>query len=260
MIDDSTIKALERIGLSEGEAKLYIELLQLGPSSIAKIARTMRTSRQAIYLNIPRLLGIGLIKHIKYGQRMLYQTLPPSQLLMLADNNRSKLEQLMPMLTNMQANVAAVPLISVYDSPLSMREWYKRFLAKSQRNDEFLIYSTGNVDNWYQLDESFYKKYLEESKAKGVKFKILLPESDNSNKHQAQIGWSVDEYRYLPETLGRNVEQWIWQDEVCYLLLQGNSTNMIVLKSQPLAKFCIQQFNLAWLGTEITKNENIRQK
>jgi len=246
MTNDSIIKNLERLGLSESEAKLYLQLLQLGPSSIANIARALRTSRQAIYLSIPRLLGIGLVKHVKYGRRMLYQTLPPGQLLMLADSNRAKLEALMPTLTNLQANVSTVPQISVYDSPLSMREWYKRFLEHAKMGDEFLIFSTGDISNWYQLDSLFYDRYLKESKDKGVKFKILLPDLPESAKHRAEIGWSVEEYRYSADHLSSNVEQWVWQDEVCYLSLQGYSTNMIVLKSKPLANFCRNQFYCLW--------------
>ncbi len=242
----SLYETLSRLGINRSQAKLYLAFLTAGSATIAQLARELNTSRQAIYLLLPPLLDRGLIKEIHQGKRSLYQALPPSQLLALVDDLRTRLDEAIPLLTNLQTVPSEVPLVTIYDSPLAMREWYRHFLEKAAPGDEFLLYDSGNIENWYKLDPEFYKSYMEQQVKKQIKLLCLLPAHKKSSEFISEVGWSITEYRYTTERLSTNVEQWIWRDEVCYQTIQGNATNMIVLKSKPLAEFSKRQFMEIW--------------
>jgi predicted transcriptional regulator len=244
-------ETLGNLGLSRSQTGLYLEFLKNGSSTIAETARNLNTSRQAIYLLLPALLDRGLIKEIKQGKRSLYQALPPSQLFGLLEDLKNRLDTVVPALTNIQSIPADVPLVTVYDTPLAMREWYRHYMAEVQEGDEFLLYDSGSVDTWYNQDPEFYKGYMEKQIEKRIKLLCLLPQNKITEEFLNQVGWSITEYRHTTQSFAKRVEQWIWRDEVCYQTVQGNATNMIVVKSQELADFAKKQFYEIWNASTI---------
>lgn len=237
---------LGRLGISRSQTRLYLEFLTEGASNVAQVARALNTSRQAIYLLLPELLDRGLVIETKHAKRTLYQALPPSQLFNLVDDLNSRLKDIVPNLTNIQTVPSEVPLVTIYDSPLAMREWYRHFLEHAEEGDEFLLYDSGNIDNWYKLDPEFYKNYMEQQVKRKIKLLCLLPKNVKTTEFIKTVGWSISEYRHTSEPFAARVEQWIWRDEVCYQTIQGNATNLIVLKSKGLADFARKQFMEIW--------------
>jgi predicted transcriptional regulator len=239
-------ETLNRLGISRSQSKLYLEFLKTGPANVAQMARALNTSRQAIYLLLPELLDRGLVKELKQAKRTLYQALPPSQLYALIEDLKARLDAVVPTLTNLQSNPIEVPLVTIYDSPLSMRDWYRHFLASVKEGEEFFLYDSGTIENWYKLDPEFYKNYMEQQVKKGIKLLCLLPANKKTDEFIREVGWSISEYRHTTQPLSTKVEQWIWRDEVCYQTIQGNATNLIVIKSKELAEFARKQFMEIW--------------
>jgi len=239
-------ETLNRLGISRSQSRLYLEFLKAGASNVAQMARFLNTSRQAIYVLLPELLNRGLVKEVKHAKRSLYQALPPSQLFALVEDLKARLDAVVPTLTNLQSVPSEVPLITIYDTPLSMREWYRHFLEVAEEGDEFLLYDSGNIDNWYKLDSEFYRNYMEQQIKRKIHLLCLLPENKKTAEFIKEVGWSITEYRYTKRPFAVRVEQWIWRDEVCYQTIQGNATNLIVVKSKDLADFSRRQFYEIW--------------
>ena len=239
-------ETLSYLGMNRSQTALYLEFLKAGSSTIAQTARTLNTSRQAVYLLLPALLDRGLVKEIKQGKRSLYQALPPSQLFTLIEDLKNRLDSVVPELTNIQSLPTEVPLVTIYDTPLAMRDWYRHFLEVAEPGDEFFLYDSGHIENWFKLDPEFYKNYMEQQVKKGIHLLCLLPEAKETNRFIQEVGWSISEYRHTSQPFSGKVEQWIWRDEVCYQTLQGNATNLIVVKSKELAEFSKKQFMEIW--------------
>ena len=239
-------ETLNRLGISRSQSKLYLEFLKTGPANVAQMARALNTSRQAIYLLLPELLDRGLVKELKHAKRTLYQALPPSQLYALIEDLKARLDAVVPALTNIQTLPSEVPLVTIYDTPLAMRDWYRHFLEVAAEGDEFLLYDSGSIENWYKLDPEFYANYMKQQVKRGIHLLCLLPASKDVDKFMGEVGWSISEFRHTSRPLSTNVEQWIWRDEVCYQTIQGNSTNLIVVKSKELAEFSRKQFMEIW--------------
>ena len=240
------IHTLSQIGLTTSEARLYLLLLELGPVSIAALAKQLETSRQAVYVTVPSLIEHGLIKQVQYGKRALYQAMSPGQLKVLAQETSDQVERLIPELAKVQSGQSSLPLVTVYENPLSMREWYELLLKSAKKGDELLICSTGDIGNWYSLDQRYYQKFLERVKTKGIKQRVLLPHTEESGIHLLNLGWSVEEYRYTPKNLSTKVEQYVWHDQVCYLSMGGVATSLISLQSTSLAEYSRNLFESIW--------------
>jgi predicted transcriptional regulator len=243
-------ETLSSLRISRSQTGLYLEFIKSGSSTVAQASRALNTSRQAIYLLLPALIDRGLIKEVKQGKRTLYQALPPSQLFILVDDLKARLDEVVPTLTNLLTVPSEVPLVTIYDTPLAMREWYRHFMDKVQDGDEFLLYDSGDITNWFKLDPDFYRSYMEKQLEKHVKLLCLLPKNKEAADFINEAGWSISEHRYTSRPMSEKVEQWIWRDEVCYQTIQGNATNLIVLKSAALADFSREQFMEIWVRAE----------
>jgi sugar-specific transcriptional regulator TrmB len=228
-------KLLEQIGLTNSEARLYIESLKLGPSSAIHLGQKLNLTRQMVYTLLPALIEKGLIKQVEISGKRLFQAMGPEVLKDRTAKISKEIESIIPLLKTRQAENNAIPLITVYENPIAMREWYRLFMKQAKKGDELLVWSTGKVSYWYELDPDFYKKYLDISSDKGVKTFVILPDDEEASKHQKEIARKNTQYKLCSHRWNDYGEKWVWRDQVCYLSIHENATNMIVIESKTLA-------------------------
>ena len=239
-------KTLEQIGLSRSEARIYLATLTLGPSTVIQIGQKSELTRQMVYTLLPALTGKGLIKEITINNKTLYQALPPERLKDEVENIAKKIDGLIPLLKSKQAENSAVPMITVYENPLAMREWYKNYMSEAKKGDELLIWSQGKIQNWYSMDQDFYDRYLSFSEKTGIKTYVLLPDTHEAVKYQKTVGKKVTKHKLVRGWEDRSSDKWVWRDQVCYLTIRENATNMIVLQSKSLADLERADFWSIW--------------
>ncbi len=74
-------KTLEKIGLSEKEAKVYLAALELGPATVQTIATRAHVARPTTYVILEELGKKGLMSMTDKPYRALFSAEPPQQLL-----------------------------------------------------------------------------------------------------------------------------------------------------------------------------------
>jgi len=62
---------LNEIGLTENESKIYLALIDLGPSLAGQISRKTGLHRRTVYDSIEMLIKKGLVGYIKNNNRKL---------------------------------------------------------------------------------------------------------------------------------------------------------------------------------------------
>lgn len=238
---------LESTGLSKSEAKLYLTCLSLGPSSAIQLGQRLNLTRQMVYTILPFLMDKGLVKQVKIGTRNLYQAIGPEVLKERTKSIEKKIEEIIPILKSRQAENNAVPLITVYENPLSMREWYKNFMKEAKDGEDFLVWSTGKTSFWYEIDKEFNDEYLAFAEKHKINMKIVMPKSVDSNEHKKLIG-NRKNIRYKTSLLswGGGSEKWVWRNQVCYQTLRENASNLIVIESKTLADLERFDFEMIW--------------
>ena len=234
------IKQLEQIGLSESEASIYIASLELGPSSIIKIGQKAELTRQMVYTLMPSLAEKGLIKEVVNGAKRHFEAISPDILADRVEKISGQINELIPALKSRQATNAAVPLITVYENPASMRDWYRHFMVEAKSGDDFLVWESGS---WYELDREFYQNFIDFKKIKKIKNLVIAPDNDKGRRMREELAGpeSIIKMRLMADHWNAKSSKWIWNDEICYLTVRENATNMIVIKSADLA--AIERFD-----------------
>src|SRR5579872_4871706 len=87
---DKIIDYLKQLDLSEIEAKLYLRLLQTGPTSVRDLAQTVDIKRTTAYFYIDQLVEKGLIMKLVRGSKKLIAANEPENLNILVEEKLKK--------------------------------------------------------------------------------------------------------------------------------------------------------------------------
>jgi len=89
---DGIISKLRAFGITEGEIKVYIAALELGPSPVADLANAVKLSKQAVYNAVTELSERGLMTSFENGRTKLHAAEPPAKLLQYIERRSEELQ------------------------------------------------------------------------------------------------------------------------------------------------------------------------
>ena len=137
-------KILQKIGLSERESCIYIDLLENEISTISDIAKRTNLHRPVIYQTLPILEEMGLISKNLKGKRTCYTAESPTKLRSIMENLTKGFESTIQDLEEMHEHKERKPTIKTlsgkkgiqfvfYDVLNTLKKWdvYYRYSARS---------------------------------------------------------------------------------------------------------------------------------
>jgi HTH-type transcriptional regulator, sugar sensing transcriptional regulator len=118
---DTLLQILQNIGLSEKEAMIYLELLELHEALPSAISRKADTKRSTTYLILEQLQKKGLVSHVKKSGHLYFRALDPKAFLDQKRNQYKELgasvdnlEEILPELQNLHSDFVVTPQMSVF--------------------------------------------------------------------------------------------------------------------------------------------------
>lgn len=239
------IEALESLGFSLNEAKIYRVLLELKRASIGDISTHAEIHRRNTYDAIQRLVYKGLA----------YQVLP-KKTLTFAPVNPTKIKELLKEKTEM-VNEAIPGLIKKYNQKLVEQSVYvykgiggfKNYIALELSVGKD-IYGLGSKGSWFDPRLTSYalksaKKYAE----KGIKSHIIY--DYDMSKHQDVLGAIGGDYKFFPKEHSTESSIDIFGDYVAIYSGMGikklsDEVTFFVLKDKTLAQDFMKWWQLMW--------------
>ena len=77
------MEELKSAGLTDNESKIYLALIDLGPSLAGQISRKTGMYRRSVYDTIEMLIEKGLVSYILQNNRKIFQAANPERLLQI---------------------------------------------------------------------------------------------------------------------------------------------------------------------------------
>lgn len=87
---------LESLGLTKNEVKVYLRLLQRGPSTVGQVAEKMDIHRPNVYDAMEKLVTRGLVTYIFQDDKKIVQASNPDALMLLVEEKEMQLKKLIP--------------------------------------------------------------------------------------------------------------------------------------------------------------------
>jgi HTH-type transcriptional regulator, sugar sensing transcriptional regulator len=170
---------LQKLGLTEGEAKVYFALVQLGSSTVGPITAKSKVAYSKIYEILGRLQEKGLVSIIMKSQKRHYQPISPRRIEEYLkrkereiQEERSTLKELVPELEMLQALAGDRAQAEVFIGWKALYAAEEKLIEGSKPGDEvlyFYIYDEKSNERAEQLFTALNHLYKERKiKLRGI--------------------------------------------------------------------------------------------
>jgi sugar-specific transcriptional regulator TrmB len=173
-----------RFGLSPDCAKIY-QICYLYPqSTVAKISDLTKINRTTLYAQINKLVESEFLSRVEDGWK---NYLEAKDLEFILAELEIKTQQAISILkSELNNNRGDETKIGIYSDLSSIKECYYKLLREVATTDFYYI--NGNIIDWYNLDKSFFRKFIAERdilcKKQNLEIKAILDSGIGINKNQ----------------------------------------------------------------------------
>ena len=236
---------LEDVGLTEGESKVYVSLLKLGPSTIGRIVKEAQVSNSKIYdildrLNKKGLVGISSINNVKH-----FEAKDPSvitELIAKKEERIATIKKDLPRLQEMYKYAEPVQEAEILQGIRGIKTFTEMILSKLEKGDTFYI--LGAPKEATETLGPYFQEWHERRAKKGVYCKILFNE-EAKERAELRKKTPLTEVRFLPKNIKTPALIDIGKDYVATLLF-GERPLCIIIKNKKIAESYIRYFELLW--------------
>ncbi|MDP2946909.1 MAG: helix-turn-helix domain-containing protein [Nanoarchaeota archaeon] len=192
MTKDEIINLL-KIGLTEGEAKVYLALVELGSSTVGPIVKKSKVAYSNIYDILNRLIDKGIVSFIVKQKTKYFTACSPSNILDYLDkkekeilNQKDSFRKILPELEKLQETKENQEA-EIFTGIRGLKTAYEKMFRNLGKNDETLFFYihdekySEEADLFYHSTQELYKG----KKNRGI-----------ANK-ECKNSWHVKKAKYL---------------------------------------------------------------
>ena len=230
-------KELEQLGLTKTESKIYLTLLELGPSLAGAISRKSGIHRRSIYDAMERLSQKGLIGYILKNNRRYYEAVNPDQLLSLLKEKEEAIKEILPQL-ELKYNLTKEKQETLFFKGKAGLK--TAFEDQILTRKEILIFGASPLATEILR---FYFKWFDKRRVENkIKVKIIF-DSSAKGKHPKI---PLSEIKYLPKRYATPTATNIYGDKISIILWSKDSPLAIIIKQKEIADSYKKFFELMW--------------
>jgi len=224
---------LKQAGLTENEAKVYLALLDLGPSLAGQISRKAGLHRRTVYDTTEMLIKKGLIGYMLKNNRRLFSASDPKRLIEMIEEKKDLLFPVIAGLSEKFNSIREKEETNFYKGKEGLKTVFE-----DQLNARGEILILGASPNAYDILQFYFKWYDKTRKERKIKTRIIA--TDKKIKRIA-----LADIRYLPEKYANPVSVNIYGDKVA-IILWSEQPIAIVIKNKGIAEGYRNYFELMW--------------
>ncbi len=241
---------LRKAGLTEGEIKVYLALLELGASTVGKILEKSRITKSIIYRVLERLIEKGLVSYITKDKTKHYQASPPHNIIDYLNKQEEELEttkkevkNIIPQLTNLQT-LTTLNQATIYEGFKGLMTVYEKRFEKLNAGDEYINLGLPAIQPKHH--HAFWQKDHKERVKRKIKARLLYNKQVSDEVLQNRNSFWGCDARRMP--LDIDTPSWIliYKDTVVIAIPQGNNPLAIEIVNQEVADSFGKYFDWFW--------------
>ncbi|MDD5253658.1 MAG: helix-turn-helix domain-containing protein [Candidatus Nanoarchaeia archaeon] len=230
------IKILERLGLSNTEAKVYLALLGLGSALANKIAEQSGVHRRTVYDTLEILMEKGLVNFVIESNRKWYQAESPERLMDMLKNREEELKEVLPELLDIRKLSISLQEATIYRGKKGLKNVFDDILKT--KKSVFLFGSSGKFQEIF--GKTYMENWLRKLEKSKIKMKIIL-----SEKARDLIKSQSVESRYIGEDYILPSSTTIYGDYTLITIFSLQPFGMLV-RSKETSESYLKYFELLW--------------
>ncbi|VVC03958.1 Sugar-specific transcriptional regulator TrmB [Candidatus Bilamarchaeum dharawalense] len=231
---------LKELGLTNNEVEVYLKLLMSDSITVNILAERTGMHRQVCYDALDRLLEKGFVSYVVKEGKKNFQALPPEQLVVYAEDMKSRLEQMVPDLKKVSLMPKDETFVEVYKGKNVVRTILRDMLDHMKRTRETALIFGVDESKFKEYDQPATEKYINDLRKFNLREKLLSFEGATEFFSGPQ-----SEYRLLPIEFFNPNPTYVYGDKVVFLVW-GSPMHAVMIKSKEAADVNRKQFNILW--------------
>ncbi len=240
---------LEEIGLSRGEARVYLALLELGTATTGPIAKQSGISASKVYKILDRLSAKGLVSYVLIGKTKHFKAANPKQIQRLIEQKQQELHNkehefstILPELQRRLAIAQKKAQAEIYEGFKGFRTVFDDMLDTLKRGDE--LYTTGIPPAKGAIQRYFIHFFRKQAKI-GFKVKAIFNQSARKTAEERKNRYT--DFRFMPEGIITPAVINIYSDKtIINIRSEEEQTFTFVITSKETADSFKEYFKLLW--------------
>ncbi|MEK7172806.1 MAG: helix-turn-helix domain-containing protein [Patescibacteria group bacterium] len=241
------INSLEKIGLTEKQAKVYLACLELGGARISDIAKKSKIKRTTCYHLIKELMEMGVVSLAKQKKAGFFLAEDPK---ILEQNFKLKLQtiqEILPQLDAVYNVLPQKPKVSFYEGVEGVKTIFEDTLKKTREGDTIYAY-TGKKTFLHYMPKKWGQDFIKRRIDKKIRIKFIALSSEYAEILKEGAQQQLREYKIVPsQNRHFTADIQIYSNKVAIISPEENFMG-ILIESKEMAEMMKMAFELMWKG------------
>jgi len=244
------IITLKKAGLTDGEARVYLAVTELGESSVGKIVEKSKVTKSIIYQILEKLTDKGLISFFYKEKTKHFQAEPPTNLLEFLeqqkntiDETEKEVKEIIPKLL-MQRATAKHSIVTVYEGFKGLMTAYKKRFDVLKEGEEYINWGLPATQPKHH--HIYWERDHKERVKRKIKAKLLYNHNVPDETLKGRNSFKYIDARRMP--LDVEAPSWImvYKDIVVMAIPQGIHPITIEIHNPEIANSFTKYFEWFW--------------
>lgn len=238
---------LENTGLTHKESKAYVAALELGETTIERLAKKSGIKRTTLYDVVDNLKGRGLISTLRRKKRTYYYAEDPRAISGQLKEKQETFESILPELLSIANFIEKKPRIRYFEGLEGLKEVYKETLKFP--NQEMLAWISEEA--FTNFDEPWIRKhYIPKRIAQKIWVRAIVPDTSVMRTFKAADGASLRQTRLVSgEKFPFAIELSLYGKNHIAIMAFEEKIGMLI-ESQKIYTTLRSIFEMNWLWVE----------
>lgn len=243
------INDIQEAGLTPGEAKIYIALLDMKSATPSKIVTVAKISPSKVYDILQRLVRKGLVSVVIHGTKREYRAADPEQLLLYMKSREKELNAqkhiisgILPSLQQRFRQSREAEGAEIFEGIHGIKTVFEKSLRETKKEDT--IYLLGYPKLASTIFDTYNKEFHTRRAKSGIKMKALFNKEAWFAKEREPR--KLIQNKYLPENIITPAFLIIFNNTVGNIIVTENQKTCIVIQNKEVAESYKKYFEMLW--------------
>lgn len=234
--------AIEQLGYSPHEVRVYLAALRLGESTATDIAEKTRIPRTTVNLTIDSLSRKGLIYTYLQNRRKILTAVNPAKLLIRLKEREAALRTILPELQALRHDIGDRLTIRTYSGAGEIKQIMNDIIETRHHMSAILSW-----DDWVTLlGHPFMDDFVENRVQHSLRIKLLTPRTETALELKEKDGKELRTTRFLSDSISINNSNFIYGNKVAIISIKTKQPVGILIEDEDIHNTMEVLFENLW--------------
>ncbi|MFA5050184.1 MAG: helix-turn-helix domain-containing protein [Candidatus Micrarchaeia archaeon] len=196
------IKTFEGLGLTKGESKTYLALIELGETTAGPLVSKTQMQKTTVYLCLEKLMHKGLITQVIINKRKHFSSLPPDRILDYLEEKESEIASQKKLIRELMPKMA-VPTgksescASFFSGWNGIKSAFDDILRTMIKGEEYCVFGVSSSADTIDRMRRFLNKFHDKRNDLGIKACLIINEDYRNTIGSDRIKEKLSKVRFV---------------------------------------------------------------